>query len=183
MTQQDTEARAREVLARMYEHQGNKAAAFTLRQVGAVGSVLEAQIAELIAFVQERPTLQAEAMHRVVEALVTAWELLPGGHHKPSVVQAWLISSMKPAIDSARDFLALPLPAALDAGDEWAVQFELYEVRGDEELQVALSESDDRGAAYREIMHYAAVYGQDGPVKIAEVRRRIISPPSAPKGG
>ncbi|MFN6951004.1 MAG: hypothetical protein ACK4NE_00210, partial [Albidovulum sp.] len=30
--------------------------------------------------------------------------------------------------------------------------------------------------AAREIMHYAAVYGQDGPVKIYEVKRYEVSP-------
>lgn len=38
-------------------------------------------------------------------------------------------------------------------------------------IPVATAASTDRAAALREAMHYAAVYGQDGPVKVAEVKR------------
>lgn len=39
-------------------------------------------------------------------------------------------------------------------------------------IMVAAVESASRHSAMKEIAHYAAVYEQDGPVKITEVKRR-----------
>ena len=44
--------KARELLAALYEAQGNKAAAFTVRSVGAVGTVLETQLSLITAALQ-----------------------------------------------------------------------------------------------------------------------------------
>lgn len=58
------------------------------------------------------------------------------------------------------------------------VSFELYEVRrGYPDLLVA-EVSGPRKDALREIQHYAAVYGQDGPVEIRE--RSIEGFPTSP---
>ncbi len=43
-------------------------------------------------------------------------------------------------------------------------------------ISVASASSTDRGAAFREIQHYAMMYEQDGPVEIKE-----ISPCAPPK--
>lgn len=48
-------------------------------------------------------------------------------------------------------------------------EFELWQ----DEMPVAMS-SGPREAALAEMRHYAAVYGQDGPVTVYEVIRRAI---------
>jgi len=45
-------------------------------------------------------------------------------------------------------------------------------------LPVAEASSSERAVALREIHHYAAMYGQDGPVEIIEVTRRKLGEPS-----
>ncbi len=47
------------------------------------------------------------ALHRLVDA----WESLPGGSNRSALqVQAWLIETMKPAIDNARRKLGREIP-------------------------------------------------------------------------
>lgn len=48
-----------------------------------------------------------------------------------------------------------------------AHEFEVWQ----DGLPVASASSEDRAAAVREALHYAAVYSQDGPVSIYEVKR------------
>jgi len=42
-------------------------------------------------------------------------------------------------------------------------------------MLVAAVDCADRKSAMKEIMHYAAIYEQDGPVKIREVKPRTTS--------
>ena len=51
--------KARELLAALYEAQGNKAAAFTVRSVGAVGTVLETQLSLITAALQGQEVWEA----------------------------------------------------------------------------------------------------------------------------
>ena len=49
-------------------------------------------------------------------------------------------------------------------------------------ILVAAVDCANRHSAMKEIAHYAAVYEQDGPVKIREVKRRIPTAGSSPTG-
>lgn len=55
----------------------------------------------------------------------------------------------------------------------WPTEAE-YELWQNDEFTAGASGSPEDAA--RQIMHYAAVYGQDGPVKIYEVKRYEVSP-------
>lgn len=46
-------------------------------------------------------------------------------------------------------------------------------------LPVAEVNGNDRADALREILHYAAMYGQDGPVEIYEVKRFKLGEPAS----
>jgi hypothetical protein len=62
--------------------------------------------------------------------------------------------------------------------EEGEVEYELYEVSGEDVLMVA-GTSGKR--AYEEILHYAAQYAQDGPVEIHKlVRTKLSIPVAAP---
>jgi len=50
-------------------------------------------------------------------------------------------------------------------------EFEVWQGDG----PIAFTTSADRAKALREAKHYALVYSQDGPVKIAEVSRRFLT--------
>jgi hypothetical protein len=55
------------------------------------------------------------------------------------------------------------------------VEFEVWQ----DEMPVAVTSSKDEHAAFREALHYAAQYSQDGPVEIKRVVRTTITlPPS-----
>ena len=53
----------------------------------------------------------------------------------------------------------------------FAFEFEVWQ--GDEMVASASGSRDD---ALREAMHYAAQYAQDGPVRVFEVTRTIVTP-------
>ena len=63
--------KARELLAALYEAQPNKAAAFTVRSVGAVGTVLETQLSLIAAALQGQEGVR-EAVDILTEALGVA---------------------------------------------------------------------------------------------------------------
>lgn len=50
-------------------------------------------------------------------------------------------------------------------------EFEVWQ----DDMPVATANSADRETALREARLYALVYGQDGPVKVAEVTRRFLT--------
>lgn len=57
------------------------------------------------------------------------------------------------------------------------VTFELYEVERGYPPLLVVTVTAERAEAEREIMHYAMVYGQDGPVEVKErMRRRSKNP-------
>lgn len=51
-------------------------------------------------------------------------------------------------------------------------EFEIYQ-----NDDIVASSSGPRDQAWREIMHYAAVYGQDGPVEVFEITRTPVPLP------
>ena len=57
--------------------------------------------------------------------------------------------------------------------DGFADEFE-FEIWQDG-MPVASTTSENRSAALKDAMHYMAMYGQDGPVKLFEVTRRIVT--------
>lgn len=63
-------------------------------------------------------------------------------------------------------------------GDFTDHEFEVWQ----DDIPVASACATDRARALQEAQHYAAVYGQDGPVTIVEVIRRPIDRPSSPAG-
>ena len=71
-------------------------------------------------------------------------------------------------------------------GADALAEFEIWQASitdPDDEMMVAGS-SGPRPFALREAMHYADVYGQDGPVRVEEIIRRSVPLPTAPtKGG
>lgn len=70
--------------------------------------------------------------------------------------------------------LALPSPAPGEATADH--EFEVWQ----DDMMVAGASSHDRAAAYREALHYAAMYGQDGPVEVFEITRSRVTLPAAP---
>lgn len=50
------------------------------------------------------------------------------------------------------------------------VEFEVWQ----DGIPVASAAARDRDTALREARHYAAVYGQDGPVEVYEVIRSLV---------
>jgi hypothetical protein len=71
MTIQPT-VRAREILARIEEIDGNKAGAFTLRTEGAVGSVFEAKLAVVLEALT--PQTSEEVVEAVARAIAASFE-------------------------------------------------------------------------------------------------------------
>ncbi len=39
----------------------------------------------------------------ILKSVITAWEMLNQGEHTPMVIENWLVNTMKPAIDKARE--------------------------------------------------------------------------------
>jgi hypothetical protein len=66
-----------------------------------------------------------------------------------------------------------PAPAGigLTNSETGEYEFELWQ----DDVPVAEVSSRDLERAFRDICHYAAMYGQDGPVKIIQVQRRAIT--------
>jgi len=52
-------------------------------------------------------------------------------------------------------------------------EFELWQ----DGIPVAMTNAESRDDALREIKHYAAVYGQDGPVEVFEITRAKVDLP------
>lgn len=46
------------------------------------------------------------SLEATLQQLVSAWEVLPGGHYSTEIIQKWLVEQMKPAIDKVRAALA-----------------------------------------------------------------------------
>lgn len=62
-------------------------------------------------------------------------------------------------------------PQLSDGERYFPVEFEVWQ--GDE---MCASASGPRNEALREAMHYAAQYAQDGPVRVFEVTRKLVTP-------
>jgi hypothetical protein len=71
-----------------------------------------------------------------------------------------------------------PSETADEAGepDGFEYGFEVYEVRGDDRLQVAAGFGPDAQSMREEANHYAAQYAQDGPVEVFLTTRWPLSP-------
>jgi len=63
-----------------------------LRQLEALNRELAAEMSKL---------------HSALSAVVTAWESTPSGYTTGREIQRWIVEDMKPAIDGARDVLAV----------------------------------------------------------------------------
>lgn len=64
------------------------------------------------------------------------------------------------------------LEASFAANPVWTDrdEFEIWQ----DDMPVAMASASDVTNAWREAVHYAAMYGQDGPVEIVRVSRTII---------
>ena len=63
------------------------------------------------------------------------------------------------------------VPQLSDGERYFAAEFEVWQ--GDE---MCASTSGPRDEALRDAMHYATQYGQDGPVRVFEVTRKLVTP-------
>ena len=72
----------------------------------------------------------------------------------------------------------VPEPQQVSGDRFFAAEFEVWQ--GDE---MCASSSGRREDALREAMHYATQYGQDGPVRVFEVTRTLVTPNPTPTGG
>ena len=68
-----------EILAKIHEAGGNKAAAFTLRSVGAVGTVFEAQLAVLAAVT---PRIEAQGAAKERTRILKVLNEMQAGDHR-----------------------------------------------------------------------------------------------------
>lgn len=48
---------------------------------------------------------EAAQIEKTLLDLVKAWEAIPAGRTRPEIIQGWLLTHMKPAIDKARKVL------------------------------------------------------------------------------
>lgn len=76
-------------------------------------------------------------------------------------------------LQSVMDAIQTWAPDAMLAQTERFFPFEFEVWQGDEMVSSA---SGPRETALREAMHYAAQYGQDGPVRVFEVTRTVVTP-------
>jgi hypothetical protein len=80
------------------------------------------------------------------------------------------------ALEVIEAALSTPAPAGeLREVDGWEVSYEL--LQGDDWCAGTYGPT-----ALAEIQHYAAVYSQDGPVQIIEVRKRALAQPGSGEG-
>lgn len=79
---------------------------------------------------------------------------------------------MSSALRRKSDFVPTELEASFSANPVWTDRDD-FEVWQDGMMVASASASDVRNA-WREAVHYAGMYGQDGPVEIVRVSRTVM---------
>lgn len=114
----------------------------------------------------EPVALTSEDEASLMRALAASGKEIPWqGDYTPVTIRAGTVAS--PPSEASRDERETASPGP------WPTEAE-YELWQNDEFAAGASGSPEDAA--RQIMHYAAVYGQDGPVKIYEVKRYEVSP-------